>query len=122
MKQALEEKDKALADAQKVAREKTEAAEAKLASVSKWEEENKSLKATVEEVKKEAAQLKKEHVEWTKKIEDQTKAFETQKTALNDQVDQLTKRKDALEKYLGGFAKKMYGMLDGTFLCPNESF
>ena len=35
MKKALEDKDKALADAQKVAREKTEAVEKKLAAASK---------------------------------------------------------------------------------------
>ena len=43
-----------------------------------------------------------------------------EKTALNDKVDQLTQRRDALEKYLGGFAKKMYAMLEGTSLRPSE--
>jgi hypothetical protein len=90
MKQALEHKDNALAGAQKVAREKTEAAEAKLASVGKLEEENASLKTAVEAAKKEATELKKEQAEWAKKIEDQTSAFELEKTTLNDKVDQLT--------------------------------
>jgi predicted RNase H-like nuclease (RuvC/YqgF family) len=117
MKQALEDKDKALVGAQKVAKEKAEAAEAKLASVGKLEEENASLKAAVEEVKKEATKLKKEQAEWAKKIEDRVSAFELEKTALNDKVDQLTQKRDVLEKYLGGFAKNMYNMLEGTFLC-----
>jgi hypothetical protein len=44
MKKALEEKDKALANAQKVAKEKTQTAEKKLAAIAKVEEENNKLK------------------------------------------------------------------------------
>lgn len=55
MKKALEDKDKALADAQKVAKEKAEAAEKKLATVKKVEEEN--------------SKLKQERVNWTKDME-----------------------------------------------------
>ena len=59
------------------------------------EEDNAALKTVVDEAKKEAAQLRQE------------------KTVLSDKVDQLTRKRDELEKYLGGFAKKMYGMLEG---------
>ena len=90
MKQALEDKDNALAGAQKVAREKTEGAEAKLALVGKLEEENASMKTAVEELKKELA-------EWAKKIEDQASAFESEKTTLTDKVDQLTQKTDRIE-------------------------
>jgi hypothetical protein len=44
MKKALEDKDKALADAQKTATEKTQAAEKKLATVKRLEEDNTKLK------------------------------------------------------------------------------
>ena len=88
MKQALERKDNELAGTQKVAREKTEAAEKKLASVGKLEEENAALKTIVEEVKKEAAQLKEE------------------KVVLTDKVDQLTQKREVLEAYLGSLANR----------------
>jgi hypothetical protein len=55
MKKALEDKDQALADAQKTAREKTEAAEKKLAAAKTVEEEN--------------AKLKQERADWSKKLE-----------------------------------------------------
>ena len=55
MKKALEDKDQALADAQKTAREKTEAAERKLAAAKTMEEEN--------------AKLKQERADWNKKLE-----------------------------------------------------
>ena len=42
-----------------MAREKTKAAEEKLASLEKLEGENKTLKAAIIEVKKEVAELKK---------------------------------------------------------------
>jgi hypothetical protein len=114
MKQALEKKDEELARAQKVAKEKTEATEAKLASVGKLEEENASLKTAVED-------LKKERAEWAKKMEEKTSAFESKKTALNDKGDQLTQKRDALEKYVGGFTKKMYVMLEGRPSWSSES-
>ena len=59
MKKALEDKDQALADAQKVAREKTEAAEKKLATAAKLEEEN--------------TRLKQERSDWSKKLDQATK-------------------------------------------------
>ena len=59
MKKSLEDKDQALADAQKTAREKTEAAERKLAAAKTMEEEN--------------AKLKQERADWTKKLEHATK-------------------------------------------------
>ena len=55
MKKALEDKDQALADAQRTAREKTEAAERKLAAAKTMEEEN--------------AKLKQERADWSKKLE-----------------------------------------------------
>ena len=54
MKKALEDKDKALADAQKVAKEKTQTAEKKLAGIAKVEEENNKLK--------------QERVDWNKSV------------------------------------------------------
>ena len=98
----MEQKDLDLAGAQKTAREKTELADRKLASVRKLEEENAKLKTVVDEAKKEAVQLKEE------------------KVALADKVDVLTRKRDELETYLGGLAKKMFLMLEGTFLCPTE--
>ena len=88
MKKALEDKYKAIADAQRVAREKTKAAEAKLAAAEKLEGEN--------------TKLKQERADWIKKLELQTK------------------RRSALEQYLGDFAKKMFGMLEGNFLPSSE--
>ena len=43
------------------------------------------------------------------------------KVALADKVDELTWKRDELEVYLGGLAKKLYVMLEGTFLHPSES-
>jgi hypothetical protein len=59
MKKALEDKDQALADAQKTAREKTEVAERKLAAAKTMEEEN--------------AKLKQERADWSKKLESAVK-------------------------------------------------
>ena len=53
MKQALEQKDLDLEVVQKTARENTELADKKLASVGKLEEENAKLKAAIDEAKKE---------------------------------------------------------------------
>ena len=100
MRQALEQKDLDLAVAQKTAREKTELAAKKLASVGKLEEENAKLKTVIDGAKKEVVQLKEE------------------KVALTDRVGDLTRKKDELETYLGGLAKKMFLMLEGTFLYP----
>jgi hypothetical protein len=87
MKKALEDKDIALADAQKVAREKTEAAERKLAAAGKLEEENTNLK-------KEKAELSKA-------------------------LDKMTKRRDGLERFIGKYAEKMYGLLEGNSFLSN---
>nr|XP_020183675.1 rab11 family-interacting protein 3-like [Aegilops tauschii subsp. strangulata] len=88
MKQTLERKDNELTGARKVAREKTEAAERKLASVGKLEEENATLKTVVDEVKKEAAQLREE------------------KVVLVDKVEQLTQKRDELEDYLRALPRR----------------
>ena len=53
MKEALEQKDLDLATAQKEAREKTKLADQKLASVSKLEEENASLKTAISDANRE---------------------------------------------------------------------
>ena len=103
MKQALEKKDEELAGAQKVAKQKTEAAEAKIASVSQLEEENATLKTAIEEVKKKAAQLKEK------------------KIVLADKVGHLTQKRDELEEYLGSLVKKMYIMLEDTFFMRVNS-
>ena len=78
-------------------REKTELADKKLALVGKLEEENAKLKTAIDEANKEVVQLKKD------------------KVALTDKVADLTRRRDELETYLGGLAKKMFLMLEGTF-------
>ena len=72
MKQALEQKDLDLAVAQKTAREKTDLADKKLASVSKLEEENAKLKTTISEANKEVMQLKKDKVALTDRVADLT--------------------------------------------------
>ena len=100
MKQALEKKDLDLAEAHKTAREKTELADRKLASVGKLEEENAKLKTVVDDANKEVVQLKEE------------------KVALTDKVAVLTRKRDELETYLGGLAKKMFLMLEGISFRP----
>ena len=101
MKQALEQKDLDLAAVQKTTREKTELADKKLALVEKLEEENATLRTTVDEAKKEAVQMKEE------------------KATLADRVEALTQKRDELETYLGGITKKMFRMLEGIFLYSN---
>ena len=85
-----------------MAREKTEAAEVKLASVGKLEEENATLKTAIEEVKKESVQVKEE------------------KTVLTGKVDQVTQNRNELEEYLGNLAQKMYIVLEVIFPSPSE--
>src|SRR3990170_1862539 len=102
MKQALEQRDLDLAAAQKTAWERTELADKKLASVGKLEEENAKLKTAINEANKEVTQLKKD------------------KVAQTDKVGDLTRKRDELEAYLGGLAKKMFLMLEGTFPCPTD--
>ena len=102
MKEDLEQKDLDLAVAHKTAREKTELANQKLPSVGKLEDENAKMKTVVDEAKKEAMQLKEE------------------KVALSDKVDVLTQKRDELETYVGSLAKKMFLILEGTFLYPTD--
>ena len=42
------------------------------------------------------------------------------KEALTDKVGDLTRKRDELEAYLGGLAKKMFLMLEGTLPCPTD--
>ena len=100
MNQALAKKDLDLAAAQKTAEEKTALADQKLASVGKLEEENTKLKAALDEANKEVTRLKKD------------------KRNLADKVDDIARKRDELENYLGGLAKKLFLMLEGTFPCP----
>ena len=102
MNQALVKKDLDLAAAQKAAEEKTALADQKLASVGKLEEENAKLKTALDEANKEATRLKKD------------------KRALTDKVEDIARKRDDLENYLGGLAKKLFIMLEGAFLCPND--
>ena len=102
MKQALEQKDLDLAVAQRAAREKTELADKKLASVSKLEEENPQLNTAINEANKEVVQLKKD------------------KEALTDKVEDLTRKRNDLEVCLGGLTKKLFLILEGTFPCPTD--
>ena len=99
MKQALEQKDLDLAEAQKAASDKTKLGEEKLTSISKLEEENTNLKAALGIANKEVSRLK------------------TDKAALTDQVSKLTGKKTNLEAFLSGLAKKLFLMLEGKPLC-----
>ena len=85
-----------------MARQKTELADKKLASVGKLEEENAKLKTAIGEANEEVEQLKKD------------------KVALTDRVGDLTRKRDELEVYLGGLAKKLFLMLEGVFLCMTD--
>ena len=58
------------------------------------------MKTIVDEAKNKVVQLKEE------------------KVALTERVSVLTRKRDELETYLGGLAKKMFLMLEGTFLYP----
>ena len=104
MNQALAKKDLDLATAQKTAEEKTALADQKLASVGKLEEENAKLKTALDEGNKEATRLKKD------------------KRALTDKVEDIARKRDDLENYLGGLAKKLFGMLEGAFLYPTDLY
>lgn len=97
MRQALEKKDSDLAAAQRRTEEKTALADQKLASVGKLEEENSKLKAALDEANKEVTRLKKD------------------KGTLTDKVEDISHKRDELETYLGGLAKKLFLMFEGTF-------
>ena len=96
MKQALEKKDLDLAAAQKEAREKTELADKKLASVGKLEEENSKLKTAVSDANREVERLKKD------------------KDKLTDELGSPKAKKGELESYLGQLAAKLVLKLEGT--------
>ena len=95
MKQALEQKDLDLAAAHRMAREKTELADRKLASVRKLEDQNAKMKSVVDKGKKEIVQLK-------------------------DEQAALTKKRDELEAYLSDLAQKMLLKLEGIPLQSTE--
>ena len=67
-----------------------------MASVSKLEEENATLKAALDAANKEVTQQKCE------------------KIALGDKASKLAGKKNDLEAYLGGLAKKLFLMLEGN--------
>ena len=71
-----------------------------MASVSKLEEENATLKADLDAANKEVTQQKRE------------------KIALSDKASELAGQKNDLEAYLGGLAKKLFLMLEGNPLYP----
>ena len=100
MEEALKKKDHELAEAPKVASDKTKLAEEKLTSVGKLEEENANLKAALDAANKEVSRLKND------------------KIALSDKASELAGKKNDLEVYMGGLAKKLFLMLEGTFPCP----
>ena len=81
---------------------KTALSDQKLASVGKLEEENAKLKTALDEANKEATRLKKD------------------KRTLTDKVEDIARKRDELENYLGGLAKKLFVMLEGTFLYPTD--
>ena len=95
MKEALENKDRDLAVAQKEAREKTMLADQKLASVGKLGEENTKLKTAISEANREVEQLKKD-------MEN-----------LTTEVGGLRAKTGKLESYLGQLAAKLVLKLEG---------
>ena len=102
MRQALAKKDLDLAAAQKKAQEKTALADKKLASVGALEEEITKLKTSLTESNREATRLKKD------------------KVTLNEQLESMSRRRNDLEAYLKALAKKLFLMLEGTFLYPTD--
>ena len=103
MRLALAKKDLDLAAAQKEAQEKTALADKKLASVGALEEEITKLKTSLTESNREATRLKKD------------------KVTLNEQLESMSRRRNDLEAYLKALAKKLFLMLEGTFLYPTDS-
>ena len=75
-----------------------------MASVSKLEEENATLKAALDAANKEVTQQNRE------------------KIALSDKVGELAGKKNDLEVYLGGLAKKLFLMLEGNPLYPTGNY
>ena len=97
LEEALKKKDQDLAEAQKEASSKTKLAEEKLASVGALEQENSRLKTALETSNRDASRLKKE------------------KMALHDKAGELAGKVNDLETYLGGLAKKLFVMLEGSY-------
>ena len=95
MKEALENKDLDLAPAQKEAREKMTLADQKLASVSKLEDENATLKMVVSDANREVEQLKKD------------------KESLTIEVEGLKTKAGKLESHLEQLAAKLVLKLEG---------
>ena len=102
MRLALAKKDLDLAAAQKEAQEKTKLADKKLASVCALAEEITKLKTSLSESNREATYLKKD------------------KVTLNEQVESMSRRRNDLEAYLKALAKRLFLMLEGTFLYPTD--
>ena len=75
MKKALEDKDQALADAQKTVREKTEAAEKKLAAAKNLEEEN--------------TKLKQERTDWSRKLKHAIKRAKVLEAFIGDYAKKM---------------------------------
>ena len=71
-----------------------------MASVSKLEEENATLKAALDAANQEVTQQKRE------------------KIGLSDKASELAGKKNDLEAYLGGLAKKLFLMLEGNPSYP----
>ena len=98
----MEKKDQDLAAAQKEAVDRTALAEQKLALVGQLEEENTRLKTALNEANRECTRWKKENLNLTEKMEG------------------IARKRDDLENYLGGLAKKLFVMLEGTFFGPTD--
>ena len=103
MRQALAQKNLDLAAAQMEAQEKATLADKKLASVGAPEEDNAKLKTSLAEANREVTRLKQD------------------KVALNDKIEVISQKRNYLEAYLGGLAKKLFLMLEGTFPCSTVS-
>ena len=71
-----------------------------MASVGALEQENSRLKTALETANRDASRLKKE------------------KMALHDKAGELVGKVKDLEAYLGGLAKKLFVMLEGSYSAP----
>ena len=100
LEEALKKKDQDLAEAQKEALSKTKLAEEKLASVGTLEQESSKLKTALEIANQEVSRLKND------------------KMVLHDKAGELAGKVNDLEAYLGGLAKKLFVMLEGTYSNP----
>ena len=73
-----------------------------MASISKLEELNATLKASLDAVNQEVTQQKRE------------------KIALSDKASELAGKKNNLEAYLGRLAKKLFIMLESNLFYPTD--